>query len=401
MEEQNSLPQAAPTLPTSTPTLPQAPRPGIGLCLSGGGYRAMLFHVGAIWRLNEFGYLPKLERISSVSGGSITAGVLGLHWSSLQFDQNGIAQNLQAEFVTRIRDFAATTVDVWAILGGILGPGTVGDRVAAAYSKHLFGANTLQALPDRPRFVINSTNVQSGVLCRFSKPYMWDYRVGKIESPTIPLATAVAASSAFPPVLSPVQLMLNPAQFTPGTGQDLQCEPYTSHMFLMDGGVYDNLGLETVWKEYETVLVSDAGGKMGPEPKPKTNWIQHAVRVLNVIDNQVRSLRKRSVVESFKATTGPTTRKGTYWGIRTNIADYELANALPCPDTQTLLLANMATRLKGLPALDQERLINWGYAVCDAAMRRHVDSSLPTPAGFPYPAAGVGDPNAPGLPNVC
>ena len=26
---------------------------GIGLCLSGGGYRAMLFHVGAILRLNE------------------------------------------------------------------------------------------------------------------------------------------------------------------------------------------------------------------------------------------------------------------------------------------------------------------------------------------------------------
>src|ERR1035437_6460162 len=53
------------------------PSEGIGLCLSGGGYRAMLFHLGALWRLNELGYLPKLNRISSVSGGSITAGVLG------------------------------------------------------------------------------------------------------------------------------------------------------------------------------------------------------------------------------------------------------------------------------------------------------------------------------------
>jgi hypothetical protein len=206
MQAQDSLPLSEPTPLSSSaalPTVPTAPRPGIGLCLSGGGYRAMLFHVGAIWRLNEFGYLPKLERISSVSGGSITAGVLGLHWSSLQFDQNGVAQNLQQEFISPVRTFAGTTVDVWAILGGLLGPGTIGDRVADAYSKHLFGANTLQALPDRPRFVINSTNVQSGVLCRFSKPYMWDYRVGKIESPTIPLATAVAASSAFPPVLSP------------------------------------------------------------------------------------------------------------------------------------------------------------------------------------------------------
>src|SRR5437762_12227289 len=59
------------------------PRPGSAPCLSGGGYRAMLFHVGALWRLTELAYLPKLARISSVSGGPITAGALGLHWSKL------------------------------------------------------------------------------------------------------------------------------------------------------------------------------------------------------------------------------------------------------------------------------------------------------------------------------
>jgi NTE family protein len=167
---------------------------------------------------------------------------------------------------------------------------------------------------------------------------------------------------------------------------DLEIEPYIRKLFLMDGGVYDNLGLETVWKEYDTVLVSDAGGKMAAQPKPKTDWILHAVRVLNVIDNQVRSLRKRQVVDSYINGV----RKGSYWGIRTDIANYELANALPCPEKQTLLLANMATRLKRLSPTDQERLINWGYAVCDAAMRRHVDPSLTSPTGFPYPAAGVG-----------
>src|SRR5713226_3113267 len=69
------------------PTDPQDvdPTTGIGLCLSGGGYRAMLFHLGALWRLNEFGMLSKLDRISSVSGGSITAGVLGMNWSQLAF----------------------------------------------------------------------------------------------------------------------------------------------------------------------------------------------------------------------------------------------------------------------------------------------------------------------------
>jgi NTE family protein len=59
---------------------------GMALCLSGGGYRAMVFHAGALWRLNELGLLKKLKRISSVSGGSITAGVLGMNWQKLQFD---------------------------------------------------------------------------------------------------------------------------------------------------------------------------------------------------------------------------------------------------------------------------------------------------------------------------
>ena len=58
---------------------------GIALCLSGGGYRAMLFHLGTLIRLNEMKLLPKIDRVSSVSGGSITAGVLGLNWSRLGF----------------------------------------------------------------------------------------------------------------------------------------------------------------------------------------------------------------------------------------------------------------------------------------------------------------------------
>src|SRR5262245_53785101 len=74
------------------------PQAGIALCLSGGGYRAMLFHVGALWRFAELGYLKKLDRISSVSGGSITAAVLGLKWSALGFDTAGVP----AHFTTAV-----------------------------------------------------------------------------------------------------------------------------------------------------------------------------------------------------------------------------------------------------------------------------------------------------------
>jgi NTE family protein len=153
-------------------------------------------------------------------------------------------------------------------------------------------------------------------------------------------------------------------------------------VILSDGGVYDNLGLETAWKRYDTIFVSDAGGKMQPQPEPERDWTRHMLRILDVIDNQVRSLRKRQVIGSFKQKV----RKGAYWGIRTNIAEYPLADPLPCPFGRTTELANIPTRLQRLEPKVQEHLINWGYAVCDAALRAHVDSALPR-GQFPY---GVG-----------
>jgi len=261
----------------------------------------------------------------------------------------------------------------------------VADKIRAAYQQYLFGHATLQDIPDSPRFVFNATNVQSLALWRFSKPYMRDYRVGEVKNPKIELAMAVAASSAFPPVLSPAELRLDAADYTPGSGVDLQREPFTTNIVLTDGGVYDNLGLETVWKRYNTVFVSDGGGAYTPEAEPKRDWARHAYRILSVVDNQVRSLRKRQVIASLRRGD----RLGAYWGVRTHIGDYGLADSLPCPPDRTLALAQTPTRLKRLEPEHQERLINWGYAVCDAAIRAHVMPDAGTPTAFPYPAAAV------------
>jgi NTE family protein len=377
--------QEQPTPRDETDAL-DSPKPGIALCLSGGGYRAMLFHLGTLWRLNDAGYLQRLDRVSSVSGGSITAGVLGWRWQALAF-ADGIATNFDAEITQRLRRVAGRSIDWQAILLGLLLPGSIAARTAAAYRRHLFGEATLQDLPDDPpRFVLNATSLQSGVLWRFSKPYLWDYRVGEVERPRTQLATAVAASAAFPPFLSPVSLRLEESDFVPGSGGDLELRAYRTRAVLSDGGVYDNLGLETAWKSYRTVFVSDGGGHMAAAERPAAFWPLQFVRVLSVIDNQVRSLRKRQVIDGYKAKL----RTGAYWGIRTDIADYGLPDALPAPYDSTIKLAAVPTRLKGMDATLQERLINWGYAVCDAALRRHVDTTLPAPGGFPYPQAGVG-----------
>ena len=359
----------------------------IALCLSGGGYRAMLFHLGALTRLNEFGYLPKISRYSSVSGGSIMAAWLGLVWKKLNFDQQGVAKNFEAEVVKPIRAFASRKLDIGIVVFGLLNPfKSIGDMVAGAYRKHLFGRATLQDLPDTPEFIIDASNAQSGVLWRFSKARMGDYLVGYVDQPTTELATAVAASSAFPPFLSPVVLRLNDEDFSGGSGRNMQRPPFTTRVVLMDGGVYDNLGLEPALKpRFNTILVSDSGGKMQPVEKPRFFWIFQVFRLINLIDNQVRSLRKRQIISIYKEGR----RDGVYWGNFSDIKRYKVEFALDAPEDKTLKLAKLRTRLWAFSDQEQRRLINWGYAICDAAMRKHVDATLPAPTGFPY-TGGVG-----------
>jgi NTE family protein len=380
----------------------KSPQPGTALCLSGGGYRAMLFHLGALWRLNESGYLTKLDRISSVSGGSILASVLGMNWSELAFDEaTGVAapEAFREMLVNPIRGLAGRSLDWKAVLIGALPGSSVSWNLTWMYNQRLFKGATLQSLPSKgngPRIILNATNLQSGVLWRFSQPYSWDYRVGKLVEPEIPLAKAVAASSAFPPVLAPARFRFAHSDYEPGTGDDLQHPPFTTRPVLADGGVYDNLGLETAWKSCQTVLVSDGGGHMSAATGKLLGlgswrwreWGTQSARVLAVVDNQVRELRKRQVIEGFKAGPGdPQHRSGTYWGIRGDLGDYGLGSSLQFSQSEADELASIKTRLKRLDPNTQERLINWGYVVSDTALRRWVDQSLPVPEGMPYPDA--------------
>ena len=375
------------------------PRDGVALCLSGGGYRAMLFHLGALWRLNELGRLGSLTMVSSVSGGSITAGVLGLRWKELTFDEAGVASNLAEKVIAPVRALAGHTIDVPAVAIGLVAPGSISRRVTAAYRRHLFGDATLQALPakgDGPLFVINATNLQSGALWRFSQPSASDWKVGEIAKPEIPLAVAVAASSAFPPFLAPVRLRFSDSDFVRGSGKGLQKPPYTTRPTLADGGVYDNLGMEAAWKKCGTVLISDGGGAMGADggkfgPFAAWRWRDWGTqffRVLHTIDNQVRSLRKRQAVAGFKEAPGsPAWRAGTYWGIRSDVAKFRLGSPLPVDRGRAEALATTPTRLARLDAATQESLINWGYAICDTSMRRWVVGEDAGPAAaLPYPA---------------
>ncbi len=397
-------------------TQAQVPERSMALCLSGGGYRAMLFHVGALWRLQEIGYLnctasaPRatdlgpLGRVSSVSGGSITAGLLALKWEACRTADPDPAVRVAAfkrEIVAPIRAMAHVNIAGYSLagilkfLGAIVMPGTINEYVTRQYRRHLYGEAKLADIVAAPKFVINATNLQSGSLWRFTRDYLWDWRVGKIENTQrVELAQAVAASSAFPPPLSPARFSFRESDYTPGTGgkgeDNLQKPPFTTRPMLNDGGVYDNLGLETAWKNHRTVLVSDAGREVVPEATPGLNWISQGLRSIDVIQSQVRAVRVRALIASFTAPPSEAgARHGCYWGVGSDPSRYPAAVALPCSFERITELAAVVTDLADKSDRLQERLINWGYAICDTALRSWVAPGLRAPTDFPYPRSGV------------
>ncbi len=354
--------------------------PGIGFALSGGGFRATLFHIGAAWRLVELGILPKVTRISSVSGGSIFTGVLAASWDALRANPN--SDNYRRLVVDPLRRFCQQHIDTHAVGEGLLIPWkSIGDELESKYHGQLFQLG-LDALPDSPRFIFNSTNLQTGRDFRFSKLYMGDYLIGLIYNPTLPLAKAVAASSAFPPFLSPV-ILDRPGKFEAVDGAKFNSNPdYTRRLYLSDGGVYDNLGLETVWNRCKTLLVSDAGAPFGMGQTVETDWLKQTMRALDVATDQARALRKRALLDDFKRGV----RSGTYWGIATEIEGY--AKHLPCDRTVVAPLAKIRTRLNPFSEQEQEQLINWGYALCDAGVRTYAPEIIDTYVAPEWPCKG-------------
>lgn len=372
-----------------------------GLALSGGGYRAMLFSLGSLWRLNELGWLRKLDVVTSVSGGSILNGVLATRWNDLQWSNNGVATNFAPVIATPVRAMASKTLDVFAGLEGLFSAfSTISDKVTEAYDKNLFHGVKLASLPDfekgkTPRFIFYATSLQTGSSVRMEKKRIADYKIGEVQNPDLPVARVVAASSAFPPVLSPVELAFDPSDWTPFANAKLgNRDDLKRSLMLTDGGVYDNMGLEAIWDRCSTVLVSDAGAPLDADAKPHTDWTRQAIRVLDVVTDQTRALRKRWLMQEFKQTqeeglddpTRPAKKKGTYWGITTRIDNYQVPSPMAHDTPVTGELQHIRTRLNEFSAKEQGQLINWGYALADAGMRKYVQAGVAPPGSWPDPA---------------
>ncbi|MGF1599096.1 MAG: patatin-like phospholipase family protein [Acidimicrobiales bacterium] len=379
----------AATTPTRVEPAPRSAR--AGLALSGGGYRAMIFHCGALRRLYEVGALARIDRISSVSGGSIAAAHLALNWDDL------MAAGTDTRTYTRLIEepllkFASTNLDVPAGVKGLLLPGrSIAQSVGETYERWFEGA-TLQDLPDAPRFVFCATNLGTGSLVRFAKPYTADRRVGKRDRLDLKLSQVIAASAAFPPVLSPMTIELGDSQaltqqFDGDPRPELADTEYARRLQLSDGGVYDNLGLQPV-EGHQTVLVSDGGGPFQYESDVATNWLQHMIRTWKVTDNQVRSLRRSELIDDFENKR----RNGAFWGISTLHSAYQ-AGSIPVDDSWTDRLRAIPTRLAPIGGTTARQLVNFSYCLTDAALARYVlDGATVTPAVLPHPDHPISGP---------
>ncbi len=207
----------------------------------------MLFHAGALVRMNELGVMVSARTISSVSGGSITTAVLAMNWDKLDFDGEVASTASMREHFTRpILKAVLESIDVRVGIEGLLSFLSGGNRLAAAYDRHVFDGFKIKRIAEAPQFVFCATNLQTGGLFKFTRDQLSDWRTLQATTHDIRLFEAVAASSAFQPVLAPVLLSLKGETVTAPPNPRYTDERLWKRPVLVDGGVYDNLGLEAV-----------------------------------------------------------------------------------------------------------------------------------------------------------
>ena len=165
-------------------------RRGIGLCLSGGGFRATLFHQGALRRLNEVGLLarPDFRTVAAVSGGSIAAAALASAYARV----GGAGRPLSREVWDRevgepLRRLTRTDVRTVPFLKRLLPwniwkSETTVEALAERYRKALTDLR-LVALPEQPEFLFLATDLAWGVSWLFSRGQMGDYQAGYMPPP--------------------------------------------------------------------------------------------------------------------------------------------------------------------------------------------------------------------------
>ena len=369
-------------------------RPKIGLTLSGGGTRAAVFHLGVLRRLAEDDRLEDVSAISTVSGGSLVTAAVFAH-SSMTWPTS--ARFLSHTYPNLRHLLTSTDLMSYSALGwrrGLLRHNTriLMDRAAVLadlLEERWKVSKTLRDLPDNPTWSINTTCIETGKNWRFSKREMGDWTFGRHYNPSFKIAQAAAASAAVPYGIGALRLNLpkegwkrtDPATRRPVGDQKLS----TSVVNLWDGGAYENLGLEVLFKPGEPLrgcdylICSDASGPLRP-PKAAFKTLMQgdlwSPRLFDVASDQLRSLRSRMLVRELGAGTirGVLIRMGNSrrdLDITTGIVRDPMEYDCYLSDEESRLALAHPTNLKALSDDLFDRLARHGFEIANATLNVH------------------------------
>lgn len=295
-----SAPQETETSPLRTDRIVRGTKPEfsmppdqdgtfVGLAISGGGSRSANFSAACMFQLERVGLLQHVDYISSVSGGSVVAAYYCTKGS--EWNPKDVQYNLTRPFASML---LLRTLLPWNQVAFYFGDFDRSDVLAGVFSDTLFNRygkplTYADLRPDRPRLLINATDLQSGrrfVFCNET----FDLLNSNLSQ--LPISYAVAASAAVPVVLHPVTL------------RDFSTT-FHEYRHLIDGGVSDNLGVQTLIETYSAqIRAAQRSGQMDPYPNGAVLIVLDASTRFNP---EISSESDVGIIESIKAAVGLST----------------------------------------------------------------------------------------------
>lgn len=344
-----------------------ATKQAIALALSGGGIRAMAFHLGVLRYMAERSLFESTKRISSVSGGSLVVGLIfheaGLRWP-------GSAEYLSSVYPALRTKLCARSLQ-WGALRQLANPLNLrfllsrANLLALALRDEWGIMARLADLPQQPEWSINGTTAENGKRFRFKQCDMGDYTLGYAGPGNFQLAAALAVSAAFPGGFGALtfdttrfEWRKRPWDASPESAVVVDLGYKRLHLY--DGGVYDNLGLEPFFDAGRGQLkhaghylvVSDAGAPLpsGFSLGPLNPF--RLKRVADIMSDQAHALR----VRTYSTYVQQGADRGAFVYIATPITD-----SGPC--SSATFAAAFPTTLRRLELGEFDRIADHGYNV--------------------------------------
>lgn len=337
-------------MPTALPDVKES----IGLALSGGGVRAAAFHAGVLQYLAEKNKLESVIHISSVSGGSLFMGLMlscnEYQWST----SSGYIRDVLPKVRKQLTSTSLQRTAISRLIFNPLNWRYVLSRanVLAQAIKSQWGIDVpLRSLSGNPIWSINGTTAETGRRFRFKDGRMGDYELGYADVRDIPLASAMAVSTAFPGGIGP--LFIKPSHFQwhkrktwESTDGEKPREIPFDGLHLYDGGLYDNLGMEPLFdmgkqafksggsKAINYLIVADAGAALVRSAIPHPLNPMRFKRIADIALDQTRALRVRSFVSFLLRQP----ESGLYLQMGANPVQFIQQQAKDNPDNQKRLL---------------------------------------------------------------